>query len=89
MIKSGESLEWVIDSLMNGKKIKNINQEIQQEAEYLSKFRGSLTPTGSRKNLTPSRSSNTRRATGRSPKPNFSKAIGANTTISDQLVSQV
>ena len=24
MIKSGESLEWVIDALMNGKKIKNI-----------------------------------------------------------------
>jgi len=25
MIKSGESLEWVVDALINGKKIRNIN----------------------------------------------------------------
>ena len=25
MIKSGESLEWVVDSLKNGQKIKNIH----------------------------------------------------------------
>ena len=31
MIKSGESLEWVVDSLKNGQKIKNIHiQEIQK-----------------------------------------------------------
>lgn len=39
MIKSGESLEWVVDALINGRKIRNINQQIQQEANYLSKFR--------------------------------------------------
>lgn len=57
MIKSGESLEWVVDALINGKKIKNINQEIQQEAQYLSKFRGSVSPNSrSNKSLTPTRS---------------------------------
>ncbi len=25
MIKSGESLEWVVDQLINGNKIKNVN----------------------------------------------------------------
>ena len=29
MIKSGESLEWVVDQLMSGKRIKNINKITQ------------------------------------------------------------
>jgi len=62
MIKSGESLEWVVDALINGKKIRNVNQAIQQEASYLSKFRysglldGSMySPGGRKSSLTPTR----------------------------------
>ena len=67
MIKSGESLEWVVDALINGRKIRNINQQIQQEANYLSKFRypgmleSSLYSTGRKSLLTPPRMSYTQR----------------------------
>jgi len=67
MIKSGESLEWVVDALINGRKIRNINQQIQQEANYLSKFRypgmleSSLYSTGRKSLLTPPRLSYTQR----------------------------
>jgi len=36
MIKSGESLEWVVDALFNNKKIKNIlKQELEAEAQMI------------------------------------------------------
>lgn len=31
MIKSGESLEWVVDSLFNGHKIKNVLKEAEEQ----------------------------------------------------------
>lgn len=34
MIKSGESLEWVVDQLVNGQKIMNMNQMAEQEALF-------------------------------------------------------
>ncbi len=41
MIKSGESLEWVVDQLIAGRKIKNIHQEAKNQAQQDSKFRKS------------------------------------------------
>lgn len=42
MIKSGESLEWVVDQLVNGQKIMNMNQMAEQEALFQQKFKRSL-----------------------------------------------
>lgn len=39
MIKSGESLEWVIDALYNGRKIKNIVKESKDTAARTSRSR--------------------------------------------------
>lgn len=39
MIKSGESLEWVIEQLVNNKKIINLNQVAEQEALMQKKFK--------------------------------------------------
>ena len=43
MIKSGESLEWVIEQLIAGKKIKNIHLEAQNKEIEAKKFRHSAT----------------------------------------------
>ena len=43
MIKSGESLEWVVDQLIQGKKIKNIHQQAKQMAAEEFKLRKSTT----------------------------------------------
>lgn len=40
MIKSGESLEWVIDALFNGKQIKNILKAEESEANNGRSFSG-------------------------------------------------
>ena len=39
MIKSGESLEWVVEQLKNNRKIVNLNQLAEQEAQMEKKFR--------------------------------------------------
>ena len=65
MIKSGESLEWVIDMLVQGKKIKNIHLTETQEHYIEGKFktspsRNSVSPinrSGSRKSISPMRQS--------------------------------
>jgi hypothetical protein len=38
MIKSGESLEWVIEQLIQGKRIKNIHLEAENQARREGKF---------------------------------------------------
>jgi len=92
MIKSGESLEWVIDALINGRKIKNLNQEIQQEAMYLNKFRaGSLSPSGSRKDFTPTRDKSRgalRRTTPRKSPKSMNRTANT-TTLSEQIAAQL
>lgn len=49
MIKSGESLEWVIEQLLQGKKIKNIHLEAQNKHNEANRFRrNSYSPISSR-----------------------------------------
>jgi hypothetical protein len=49
MIKSGESLEWVVDQLINGNRIKNVNlQSETQDIKYRrSNSFSKLSPLGS------------------------------------------
>lgn len=76
MIKSGESLEYVVDCLINQKRIKSIipEQPSMQYQHSLSKIsRRSISPGGSRimRNITPTRLSQnyvTRKSLGSSPR---------------------
>jgi len=49
MIKSGESLEWVVERLISNQKIINLNQIAEQEAQMQKKFKRG----GSRQSLSP------------------------------------
>lgn len=49
MIKSGESLEWVVEQLLQGKKIKNIHLEAQNKLNEANRFRrNSYSPVSGR-----------------------------------------